>query len=97
MKNKNPIFPVSLIKSYQPADKEFFPSRNLASLTIPQVEHNEDKKIKEVLKERKIRGKIERIIRYRNPVHEDEWLEESDITYSDKLLRIFRPERMLKA
>ncbi|MBW0504500.1 hypothetical protein O181_044215 [Austropuccinia psidii MF-1] len=49
-----------------------------APLTVPPVEHSEEKKIKKVIKERRLRGtnKREYLVRYRNPVHEDEWLEE---------------------
>ncbi|MBW0572291.1 hypothetical protein O181_112006 [Austropuccinia psidii MF-1] len=99
LENKHPTFPVSLIKPYQPADKELFPLRNPAPLTVPPVEQNEDKKIKKVIKERRLRGKNQReyLVRYRNPVHEDEWLAESDIPDSDKLLRRFRHERRPQA
>ncbi|MBW0575372.1 hypothetical protein O181_115087 [Austropuccinia psidii MF-1] len=94
LENKHPTFPVSLIKPYQPADKELFPLRNPAPLNVPPVEQNEDKKIKKVIKERRLRGKNQReyLVRYRNPVHEDEWLAESEIPDSDKLLREFRHE-----
>ncbi|MBW0528403.1 hypothetical protein O181_068118 [Austropuccinia psidii MF-1] len=79
LKNRHPTFPVSLIKSYQPAEKELFPLRNPTPLTEPPVEQNEDKKIKKVIKERRLRGKNQReyLFRYRNPVHEDEWLDVS--------------------
>ncbi|MBW0517799.1 hypothetical protein O181_057514 [Austropuccinia psidii MF-1] len=99
LENKHPTFPVSLIKPYQPADKELFPLKNPAPLTVPPVEQNEDKKIKKVIKERRLRGKNQReyLIRYRNPVHEDEWLAESEIPDSDKLLRRFRHERRPQA
>ncbi|MBW0472147.1 hypothetical protein O181_011862 [Austropuccinia psidii MF-1] len=99
LENKHPTFPVSLIKPYQPADKELFPLRNPTPLTVPPVEQNEDKKIKKVIKERRLRGKNQReyLVRYRNPVHEDEWLAESDIPDSDKLLRRFRHERRPQA
>ncbi|MBW0493772.1 hypothetical protein O181_033487 [Austropuccinia psidii MF-1] len=95
----NPTLPVILIKTYQPADKELFPLRNPTPLTVPPVEHSENKKIKKVIKERILRGKHQRqyLIRYRNPVHEDEWLAESIIPDSNKLLRIFRHERRPKA
>ncbi|MBW0487553.1 hypothetical protein O181_027268 [Austropuccinia psidii MF-1] len=85
-KNKHPTFPFSLIKPYQPADKDLFPLRNPTPLTVPPVEQNEDKKIKKVIKERRLRGKNQReyLVRYRNPVHEDEWLAESEIPDSDK-------------
>ncbi|MBW0549744.1 hypothetical protein O181_089459 [Austropuccinia psidii MF-1] len=55
--NKHPTFPVSFIKPYQPADKELFPLRNPAPLTVPPVEQKEDKKIKKVIKEKRLRGK----------------------------------------
>ncbi|MBW0545592.1 hypothetical protein O181_085307 [Austropuccinia psidii MF-1] len=60
---------------------------------------DEDKKIKKVTKERRLRGKNQReyLVRYRNPVHEDGWLEESEIPESDKLLRRFRRERRPQA
>ncbi|MBW0542069.1 hypothetical protein O181_081784 [Austropuccinia psidii MF-1] len=57
LENKHPTFPVSLIKPYQPADKELFPLRNPTPLTVPPVEQNEDRKIKKVIKERRLRGK----------------------------------------
>ncbi|MBW0535205.1 hypothetical protein O181_074920 [Austropuccinia psidii MF-1] len=47
LENKHPIFPVSLKKNYQPADKELFPLRNKTPLAVAQVEQNEDKKDKE--------------------------------------------------
>ncbi|MBW0537413.1 hypothetical protein O181_077128 [Austropuccinia psidii MF-1] len=99
LENKHPTFPVSLIKPYQPADKELFPLRNPTPLTVPPVEQNEDKKIKKVIKERRLRGKNQReyLVRYRNPVHEDEWLAESEILESDILLRSFRHETRPKA
>ncbi|MBW0577802.1 hypothetical protein O181_117517, partial [Austropuccinia psidii MF-1] len=95
LENKHPTFPVSLIKTYQPADKELFPLRNPTPLTVPPVEQNEDKKIKKVIKERRLRGKNQReyLVRYRNPVHENQWLAELGIPDSDKLLRRFRHER----
>ncbi|MBW0501899.1 hypothetical protein O181_041614 [Austropuccinia psidii MF-1] len=50
LENKHPTGPVSLIKPYQPADKELFLLRNPTPLTVPPVEQNEDKKIKKVIK-----------------------------------------------
>ncbi|MBW0466581.1 hypothetical protein O181_006296 [Austropuccinia psidii MF-1] len=95
LKNKQPIFPVSLINPYQQAEKELFPLRNPTPLTVPPVEQSEEKKISKVIKERRLRGKNQReyLFRYRNPVHEDEWLAESEILDSDKLLRRFRHAR----
>ncbi|MBW0554517.1 hypothetical protein O181_094232 [Austropuccinia psidii MF-1] len=95
LQNKHPTFPVSLIKPFQPTEKELFPSRNPKTLTVPPVEQDEDKKMKKVIKERRLRGKNQReyLVRYRNPVHEDEWLAESEIPDSDKFLRRFRHER----
>ncbi|MBW0542014.1 hypothetical protein O181_081729 [Austropuccinia psidii MF-1] len=46
LENKHPTFPVSLIKPYQPTEKELFPLRNTNPLNVPPVEQNEDKKIK---------------------------------------------------
>ncbi|MBW0520018.1 hypothetical protein O181_059733 [Austropuccinia psidii MF-1] len=50
LENKHPTLPVSLIKPYQPADKEFFPLRNLTPSTVPPVEQTEYKKIKKFIK-----------------------------------------------
>ncbi|MBW0510356.1 hypothetical protein O181_050071 [Austropuccinia psidii MF-1] len=99
LENKHPTFPVSLIKPYQPTDKELFPLRNPTPLAVPPVEQSEDRKIKKVIKERRLRGKHQReyLVRYRNPVHEDEWMAESEIPDSDKLLRRFRHERRPQA
>ncbi|MBW0543801.1 hypothetical protein O181_083516 [Austropuccinia psidii MF-1] len=93
--NKDPNFPVSLIKPYSSSDKELFPLRNKRPLEIPPLEEGEEKKIVKVLKERGTRNKKEReyFIRDRNPTQEDQWLPEKDITNSDKLLRRFRHER----
>ncbi|MBW0461199.1 hypothetical protein O181_000914 [Austropuccinia psidii MF-1] len=81
LENKHPNFPVSLTKTYQPDVKEFFSLRNPTALTLPPVEQIEDKNIKKVIKGRRLRGKNQRkyLVRYRNLVHEDEWLEESEI------------------
>ncbi|MBW0460370.1 hypothetical protein O181_000085 [Austropuccinia psidii MF-1] len=99
LENKQPTFPVSLIKSYQPANKELFPLSNPTPLNVPPVEQSKDKNTKKIIKERIIQGKNQReyLVRYRNPVHEDEWLAESEIPDSDKLLRRFRHERRPQA
>ncbi|MBW0511103.1 hypothetical protein O181_050818 [Austropuccinia psidii MF-1] len=99
LENKHPTFPVSLIKPYRPAEKESFPLRNPTPLPVPPVEQNEDKKIKKFIEERRLRGKNQRkyLVRYRSAVHEDDWLEESEIPDSDKLLRRFRHERRPQA
>ncbi|MBW0469815.1 hypothetical protein O181_009530 [Austropuccinia psidii MF-1] len=99
LENKHPTFPVSLMKPYQPADKEFFPLRNPTPFTVPPVEQSEYKRTKKFIKERRLRGKNQReyLNRYRNPVHEDKWLAESEIPESNKLLRTFRHERRPQA
>ncbi|MBW0578100.1 hypothetical protein O181_117815 [Austropuccinia psidii MF-1] len=99
LENKHPTFPLSLMKPYQPADKESFPLRNPTPLNLPPVGQNEDKNIKKVIKERRFRGKNQReyLVRYRNPVHENEWLAESEIPDSDRLLRRLRHERTPQA
>ncbi|MBW0489691.1 hypothetical protein O181_029406 [Austropuccinia psidii MF-1] len=67
LENKHPTFPVSLIKHYQPAYKEFFPLRNPTPLTVPPVEQSEAKRIKKVIKGRRLRGKNKReyLVRYK--------------------------------
>ncbi|MBW0551546.1 hypothetical protein O181_091261 [Austropuccinia psidii MF-1] len=93
--NKHPTFPVSLVKHYTSSDKELFPLRNETPLEVPSLDQSAEKKVLEVLKERRLRGKSQReyLVRYRNPQHEDEWLSESKIPYSQKFLRRFRHER----
>ncbi|MBW0573749.1 hypothetical protein O181_113464 [Austropuccinia psidii MF-1] len=73
LKNKHPTLPVIFIEPYQPSEKEFFPLRNPTPLAVPQLEQNEDKKIKKLIKERRLRGKNQRenLVRYINPVHKD--------------------------
>ncbi|MBW0543029.1 hypothetical protein O181_082744, partial [Austropuccinia psidii MF-1] len=72
---------------------------NPTPLTVPPMEQNVDRKMKKVIKERRLRAKNQReyLVRYRNPVHEDEWLEESEIPASDKLLRRLGHERTHQA
>ncbi|MBW0506943.1 hypothetical protein O181_046658 [Austropuccinia psidii MF-1] len=99
LENKHPTFPVILIKPYQPTEKELFPLRTQTPLTVPPVQQNEGKKINKVIEERRIWGENQReyLVRYRNPLHEDELLAESEIPDSDKLLRRFRHERRPQA
>ncbi|MBW0551612.1 hypothetical protein O181_091327 [Austropuccinia psidii MF-1] len=61
-------------------------SGNPTPLTVPPVGQSEDRKVKKVIKERRLRGKNQR-------EYGDEWLAESEIPDSDKLLRRFRHER----
>ncbi|MBW0499231.1 hypothetical protein O181_038946 [Austropuccinia psidii MF-1] len=88
LEKKHATFSVTLIKPYQPTDKESFPLRNTTPLTVPPVEQSEDRKINKFIKERRLRGKNQReyLVSYRNPLHEYEWLAESEIPDSDKLL-----------
>ncbi|MBW0562863.1 hypothetical protein O181_102578 [Austropuccinia psidii MF-1] len=58
LENKHPNFPVSLIKAYQPADKELFPLRNQTPLTVPPVDQNEERKMKKVIKKGDLGVKI---------------------------------------
>ncbi|MBW0541094.1 hypothetical protein O181_080809 [Austropuccinia psidii MF-1] len=71
--NKQPTFPVSLIKPYSSSDKELFPLRNKPPLEIPPLEEGEEKKMVKILKERRTRNKKEReyLVRYRKPTQED--------------------------
>ncbi|MBW0584543.1 hypothetical protein O181_124258 [Austropuccinia psidii MF-1] len=95
LEKKHPTFPVSLVKHYTSSDKELFPLRNETPLEVPPLDQSENKKLLKVLKERRRRGKNEReyLVRYKNPQHEDEWIEESKIPDSQQFLRIFRHER----
>ncbi|MBW0496843.1 hypothetical protein O181_036558 [Austropuccinia psidii MF-1] len=97
--DKHPTLPVSLTKTYQKTDEELFPLRIPTPLNLPQVEKNEYKEIKKVIKNRRHMGKnqIEYLVRYRNQGHKCECLEESDIPDSDKCLRRFRHERRPQA
>ncbi|MBW0513524.1 hypothetical protein O181_053239 [Austropuccinia psidii MF-1] len=99
LENKHPTFPVILIKPYKSSYEEFFPLRNPTPLTVPPVKQNDDKKIKKIIKEMILRGENQReyLVRYRSPVHEDEWLEESDISDSNRLLKRVRHERKPQA
>ncbi|MBW0479660.1 hypothetical protein O181_019375 [Austropuccinia psidii MF-1] len=73
LENKHTAFPDSLIKPYQPAEKELFPLRNPTPLAVPPVEQSEEKNIKKVIKEERLRGKKQQeyLFRYGNQVHED--------------------------
>ncbi|MBW0549426.1 hypothetical protein O181_089141 [Austropuccinia psidii MF-1] len=92
LRNKNPNFPVSLIRTYSSSDKDLFPLTNKPQLKIPPIEEGEEKKIVKVLKERRKRNKKEReyLVRNRNPTQEDEFLLEKDKNNAYKLLRRFR-------
>ncbi|MBW0550821.1 hypothetical protein O181_090536 [Austropuccinia psidii MF-1] len=72
--NKNPAFPVSLIKPYSSSDKDLFPLRKKSTLEISPLEEVEERKIVEFLKKRRTRSKKEReyLVRYRSQIEEDE-------------------------
>ncbi|MBW0541821.1 hypothetical protein O181_081536 [Austropuccinia psidii MF-1] len=95
LSNKNPTFPVSLIKPYKSSDAENFPLRNKVPQVIPPIEYSGIKRITKVLKERKLRpNKVrEYLVRYSDPACEDELLAEKDIPEATKLLRRFRHTR----
>ncbi|MBW0572283.1 hypothetical protein O181_111998 [Austropuccinia psidii MF-1] len=95
LENKNPAFPVSIVKHYTSSNKELFPLRNETPLAVPQLDQSGGKKVLKVLRERRLRGKNEReyLVRYRNPQHEDYWLSESKIPYSQIFTRRFTHER----
>ncbi|MBW0549083.1 hypothetical protein O181_088798 [Austropuccinia psidii MF-1] len=56
LSNKNPTFPVSLIKPYKSSDAQKFPLRNKVPEVIPCIESSCIKKITKALKERKLRA-----------------------------------------
>ncbi|MBW0562939.1 hypothetical protein O181_102654 [Austropuccinia psidii MF-1] len=55
--NKQPTFPVSLMKPYRSSDKDLFPLRNNPPLEIPPLGEGEEKKIVKFLKETRTRNK----------------------------------------
>ncbi|MBW0539006.1 hypothetical protein O181_078721 [Austropuccinia psidii MF-1] len=69
LENKNPTFPVSLVKHYTSSEKELFPLRNETPLEVPPLDQSEEKKVLKFLKERRLRGRNEReyLVGYRNP------------------------------
>ncbi|MBW0510645.1 hypothetical protein O181_050360 [Austropuccinia psidii MF-1] len=71
LEDKNPTFPVSLLKHHTSSDEKLFPLRNETPLEVPPLDQSEDKKVLKVLKERRLRGKNEReyLVRYKNPQH----------------------------
>ncbi|MBW0586762.1 hypothetical protein O181_126477 [Austropuccinia psidii MF-1] len=89
LSNKNPTFPVSLIKPYKSSYCEKFPVRNKFPQAIPPIESSGTKKITKVLQERKLRtNKVrEYLVRYNRPTCEDECLAEKEIPEATKLLR----------
>ncbi|MBW0464482.1 hypothetical protein O181_004197 [Austropuccinia psidii MF-1] len=95
LENKNPAFPFSIVKNYTSSHKKSFLFEKETSLEVTQLNQSEEKKVLKVLKERRLSGKNEREykVRYRNQQHEDEWISESKIPYSQRFLRRFRHER----
>ncbi|MBW0536639.1 hypothetical protein O181_076354 [Austropuccinia psidii MF-1] len=69
LRNKHPIFPVSLIKPYKSSDAEKFPLNNKVAQVIPTIGSSGIKSITKVLKERKLRtNKVrEYLVRYSDP------------------------------
>ncbi|MBW0579153.1 hypothetical protein O181_118868 [Austropuccinia psidii MF-1] len=96
LENKNPTFPVSLVKHYTSSDMELFPLRNETPSAVPPLDQSEDKTVLKVLKERRLRVKNDReyLVRYKNPQHEDEWIVDSKLLDSKKFLRRFTHERI---
>ncbi|MBW0478209.1 hypothetical protein O181_017924 [Austropuccinia psidii MF-1] len=58
LENNHPAFAVSLIKPYQPVDKELFPLRNPTPLTVPPVKQSEEKRCRKSLNEGDLGVKI---------------------------------------
>ncbi|MBW0466389.1 hypothetical protein O181_006104 [Austropuccinia psidii MF-1] len=95
LSNKNPTYPVSLVKPYISSDAETFPLRNKAPHNIHPIESFSTRKINKVLKERQLRTKRVRdhLVRHSDPACGDEWLEEKDIPEATNLLRRLRHTR----
>jgi hypothetical protein len=90
LERKHPTFPVSLLKHYTAAEADLFPLRKVVpEQELPPLEPPEVKVVHKILKEKVMRGVKEKLylVRYRNPIHEDEWLPAKDIPNSEKYLR----------
>ncbi|MBW0527643.1 hypothetical protein O181_067358 [Austropuccinia psidii MF-1] len=53
LENKNPTFPVSILKHYTSSDKELFPLRNETPLEVSPLDQSEEKKSTESLERKK--------------------------------------------
>ncbi|MBW0574804.1 hypothetical protein O181_114519 [Austropuccinia psidii MF-1] len=75
LRNRNPKFPVSLVKPYKSSDSEKFPLRNKVPQNIPPIESSGTRKKTKVLKARKLRtNKVSKyLVRYSDTACEDEW------------------------
>lgn len=90
LQKKHPTFPVSLLKHYEEADKELFPLRKeIPDTDIPPMEQQELREVKKILKEKIMRGVKDKLylVRFKNPVHEDEWLTAKEIPNAEKFLK----------
>ncbi|MBW0500925.1 hypothetical protein O181_040640 [Austropuccinia psidii MF-1] len=95
LENKDPNFPVSLVKHYTSSDEESFPLRNETPLEVPPLDKREEKKSTKGLERKNTERKDEReyLVRYKNPQHADEWIIAEKIPDSQKFLQRFRNER----
>ena len=93
LEKKHHTFPVSLLKHYSESDSELFPLRKITpDVDYPPLEPPEVKIVQKILKEKIMRGVKDKLylVRYRNPIHEDEWLPAKEIPNADKFLRRHR-------
>ena len=93
LEKKHHNFPVSLLKHYSEADSELFPLRKITpDVDCPPLEPPEVKIVQKILKEKIMRGVKDKLylVRYKNPIHEDEWLPAKEIPNADKFLRRHR-------
>ncbi|MBW0516303.1 hypothetical protein O181_056018 [Austropuccinia psidii MF-1] len=95
LNNKQPTFPVSLIKGQKSSAAGIFTLKNKVPQVEPPIESSGIKKIIKVPNERKLRTNQVReyLVRYRDPASEDKWLAEKDIPEANKLLRRLRNTR----
>ncbi|MBW0547680.1 hypothetical protein O181_087395 [Austropuccinia psidii MF-1] len=96
---KNPVFPVSLVKTYFQKEEDKFPSRK-KNLTLPDIVKVEDSPgpVSKIVNARRIRlnGKDQRqyFVRFKNQtVDKDKWLAEDAIPDGNLHLRRFRASR----
>ncbi|MBW0519620.1 hypothetical protein O181_059335 [Austropuccinia psidii MF-1] len=96
---KNPVFPVSLVKTYPQEGEDKFPSRKKTT-TPPDIVEVEDSPgpVKKIIKARKLKlnGKNQRqyLVRSKNQIADkDKWLAKDAIPHGNLHLRRFRVSR----
>ena len=90
LEKKHPTFPFILLNHYSEADSELFPLRKINSdVDFPPLGPLEVEVVQKILKEKIMRGVKDKIylLRYKNPIDEDEWLPAKEIPNVEKFLK----------